>query len=813
MSRLTELIAKAKAKDPQFGADLEREFQAITQRLSFGLSFERHKPEAVELPQRQVRRGDKVRVLPPRGSTSVGDQRLWQVKRIVKGGKSHAELEALDSQTDQQMIALDDLIVVAEFRDTIYPGLISTGHVSNGDDSKPCHTVINGENYHVLKALTWTHRGKIDAIYIDPPYNTGAKDWKYNNDYVEADDQYRHSKWLAMMERRLLIAKELLNPADSVLIVTIDEKEYLRLGLVLEQVFPEARIQMVSITTNPKGASRPDMFARVDEFAFFVLIGDSAVSGIAVGDSQGQPVRWPYLRRSDEQSTRGHRPRQFYAVFVDPATSKITGVGDPLPHDVTRESILPPPGLVAVFPVRDDGVEMEWGLTGPSLMSAVRGGFARATPTNSMQPYAISYMTAPAISKIESGEYVVTGTREDGTKIVVAPGGRTTRPTTVWVESRYSAPDHGKKVLGSLLPARTFPYPKSLYVVEDSLRLFVANKQNAIILDFFAGSGTTAHAVMRLNKQDGGRRQCISVTNNEVAADEQKALREKNLRPGDLNWESLGICEYITKPRVKAAITGKTPDDIPIESDYQFGKIASKEKQRSFKQIGFVDPNNLDTASKKKQMVALIDHLPQSLVTEPCSFIVSDDEKHTASVLFEPNAKDGWLQALEGQEHITDFFIVTPDKKMFNAIKDQVSELLGPVIVNEEEKSPMASGFNENAEFFTLTYETPIAVSYQTAFARIAPLLWMRAGSLGRRISKAPASGWEVADTYGLLIELDKAAAFIKAARKAHLLRVAYVVTDDERRFQALARQLPDRVEPIRLYESYLTNFAFANGD
>ncbi|MFM8899860.1 MAG: DNA methyltransferase [Burkholderiales bacterium] len=224
MSRLTDLIAQAKAKDVQLGADLEREFKALSTRLPFGLNFERHSPEAVELPLRPIRKGDKVRVLPPRGSVKKGDQRLWQVNTIHKGQKT-AELELMGVETvETQTVSLADLVVVAEFRDTIYPGLVSTGKVERGGD-RPFHTVINGENYHVLKALTYTHRGKVDAIYIDPPYNTGAKDWKYNNDYVESDDQYRHSKWLAMMERRLLVAKELLNPADSVLIVTIDEKE------------------------------------------------------------------------------------------------------------------------------------------------------------------------------------------------------------------------------------------------------------------------------------------------------------------------------------------------------------------------------------------------------------------------------------------------------------------------------------------------------------------------------------------------------------------------------------------------------------
>jgi adenine-specific DNA-methyltransferase len=683
------------------GMDLEREFKALSSRLSFGLNFERHRPEEVELPRRPVRKGDKVRVLPERGSTAKGDQRLWLVRSVAKAkGKRIAHLE-LNGNTGPETrdVPVDDLVVVAEFRDYIYPGLVSTGKVGRGGD-KPFHTVINGENYHVLEALTYTHRGKVDAIYIDPPYNTGAKDWKYNNDYVEGEDLYRHSKWLAMMERRLKVAKQLLNPADSVLIVTIDEKEYLRLGMLLEQVFPETRIQMVSITTNPKGASRPDMFARVDEFAYFVLIGDSTVSGIVASDSQGQPVRWPYLRRSDDQSVRGHRPRQFYPIFVDPVTSKITGVGEPLAHDVARESIVPPPGVVAVFPVRDDGVEMEWGLTGPSLMRAVRGGFARATRANSLQPYAISYLTAPAISKVESGEYIVSGIREDGTKIVIAPGGKTTRPTTVWTESRHSAPDHGKKILGALLPTRSFPFPKSLYAVEDSLRLFVANKQNATVLDFFSGSGTTAHAVMRLNRQDGGHRQCICVTNNEVAADEQKALREQGLRPGDPEWEQWGICDYITKPRVAAAIIGLTPDGEPIKGDYKF----------------------------------------------------------------------------------TDEF-------------------------------PMSDGFEENAEFFTLTYETPVAVSHNLDFEKVAPLLWLRAGSRGRRIESLPDSGWELVDSYGLLTNLDRADLFCAAVEKADGLRVAYIVTNDDRRFQAIARTLPESVVPVRLYESYLTNFKFANGE
>jgi adenine-specific DNA-methyltransferase len=160
-----------------------------------------------------------------------------------------------------------------------------------------------------------------------------------------------------------------------------------------------------------------------------------------------------------------------------------------------------------------------------------------------------------------------------------------------------------------------------------------------------------------------------------------------------------GICDYITKPRIAAAITGTTPDNKPIKGDYKF----------------------------------------------------------------------------------TDEF-------------------------------PMSEGFDENAEFFTLSYETPVAVSHNVAFARIAPLLWMRAGSWGKRIDKLPDTGWAVVESYGLLTEPDLATPFLKAVRREPTLRMAYIVTDDDRRFQAIARRLPEGVEPVRLYESYLTNFAFANG-
>jgi adenine-specific DNA-methyltransferase len=461
---------------------------------------------------------------------------------------------------------------------------------------------------------------------------------------------------------------------------------------------------MVSSVINPKGTGRLTEFSRTDEYIFFVFMGPTSVPDKG-GNGKATEVRWRYLRRTDIESARGTKkggPAQFYPLYVNEQTHKIEQIGAPIPHHVDRNTVTKLQGCTTVFPIREeDGREMNWGLTGPSLKKALENGFVRVSKNENseLQPHVFSYLTAPNIKKIEKGILIKSELRADGSWTVSNPEGKSSRPTTAWQEKSHEAGAYGTSLLRALIPGRKFPFPKSLYAVEETLRYFVVNNPQAIILDFFSGSGTTAHAVTRLNRQDRGRRQCISVTNNEVAADEQAALRKAGLRPGDPDWEKWGICDYITKPRIAAAITGKTSDGEDIEGDYKF----------------------------------------------------------------------------------TDEF-------------------------------PMAQGFEENAEFFTLTYETPIAVNHNRAFARIAPLLWMRAGSEGRRIDQLPTPGWDVAETYGLLIDLDRAVPFCKAVEAKGTIRIAYIVTDDDRRFQSVARRLPGAVEPVRLYEAYLTNFRFSVG-
>src|SRR4051812_8371494 len=173
MSRLNDLLRELRAREPALARDLEREVAALADRRAFGLNFERHVPEAVELPGRKVRKGDKVRILPPRGQMpKKSDEKLWRIVGIDHSAGA-ATLELLagpsldpgapvigdgEARHDARAAALDDLVVVAEFRDSIYPGLVSTGKIERGG-SKPFHTVINAENFHALETLLFTHRG------------------------------------------------------------------------------------------------------------------------------------------------------------------------------------------------------------------------------------------------------------------------------------------------------------------------------------------------------------------------------------------------------------------------------------------------------------------------------------------------------------------------------------------------------------------------------------------------------------------------------------------------------------------------------
>ena len=256
MAKLEQLLAAI--EDSKLRAQLEKEVADLKSRASFGLVYERHLPETVIVGDTDpLEVGDHVR--PKQSANADEDFRV-----IALNGKK-ARLLSLKTG-DERDVPVAELLAIKRFGDPAYAGLTPLGAVSRSQ-SRPYHAVINGENFHSLQLLSFLYARQVDCIYIDPPYNTGSRDWTYNNDYVDDTDKYRHSKWLSFMEKRLHLAKGLLKPETGVLVVTVDEKEVHHLGMLLEQIFPNAIRQMVTIVINPLGQARKQELARVEEYA------------------------------------------------------------------------------------------------------------------------------------------------------------------------------------------------------------------------------------------------------------------------------------------------------------------------------------------------------------------------------------------------------------------------------------------------------------------------------------------------------------------------------------------------------------------
>lgn len=547
--------------DPALRERILQETNKLMKQKKFGLVFEEHLPECTPLYDVPIRVGSKVALK----TGYVSD--IYTVMNI------DGDTVMCDRREthEQKNFNLNELVVVAEFGEPIYPTLKQLDSVENAPGSDLWHTLIEADNYHALQLLEYLYAEKVDCIYIDPPYNTGAKDWKYNNDYVDSSDAYRHSKWLSMMEKRLKLAKKLLNPEDSVLIVTIDEKEYLHLGCLLEELFPESRMQMISDVINPRGTTREGSFSRTDEYLFIVQQGKNSVFYPSAGEKHY--VEWYRLRRTDFESRRGTikgGTQQFYPIYVDIKTEKIIKIGAPIPLEQSRFDVPKVDGAVPVFPVKNDGTEMNWGVTPETLKILLDNHFVRVRKNTKGKPqqYLIHYISYVQIDALKSGKANIEGYNPDGTAIVVEEEGHIIRPGSAWNIPTHNAGTYGSEILASVIGEKRFTFPKSLYSVADDLRYFLSQKPNALILDFFAGSGTTLHAVNLLNAEDSGHRQCIIVTNNEVSENEAKSLMKNGYKPGDDEWNNLGIARHVTWPRTVCSIKGRNIKGKTIKGTY-----------------------------------------------------------------------------------------------------------------------------------------------------------------------------------------------------------------------------------------------------
>jgi adenine-specific DNA-methyltransferase len=801
-NELQELLKEI--KDERLKSRLSAAVAELRKTKKFGLVFEEHLPELLPIYSAKVR--SQARVARRNGRLTE----TFIVQRVARGV---ATVIPEAGGSELQTIPVAELVVIKRFGEAIFPALRHVESVLRGGDA-PHHTLIEADNYHALQLLEWLYAGKVDCIYIDPPYNSGARDWKYNNDYVDGNDAWRHSKWLAFMERRLRLAKRLLNPRASALIVTIDEKEFSHLGLLLEQTFPEATIQMISSVINPKGVGRANEFSRTNEFIFMVWFGAATINPVEHTGRDKRDVEWQTFRRRDLASARGTKkggPAQFYPIYVGTASGRIEEVGEPLPHNVARESAPKRARCVSVFPIRPDGTEMNWAVTAPTFRERLAKGYARAGKhTGEPQPYIIQYLKSGPIDDIESGRVSAIGHNPDGSVIAVYEDNTKRTPTTQWNFGTHYAEHYGTKLLKDIVPNCEFPFPKSVYAVRDALGCFVANAPNALIVDFFSGSGTTLNAVTLLNAADGGRRRCILVTNNEVSADEADILRARHHQPGDAQWEKRGICRSITFPRCKFAIGGRRDDGTQLTGEYLIGRLEKQEGRRAIRSLDFATVEALKR-KRAREALAVAVGFPKSKVTEGESFLLSEGE--STAVLLDPDALDKFIeQGEEWAEGIETIYLPFPSGGAFNLAKQQVIEAWPPLIKTVEMKRPMKDGFAANLDYFRLDFLDRSMVESVGNLADILPALWMMAGCRGEL---PPCKGNEKMlffkdCPFAVLVEEGSIKRFLAKLEERRDVDWVFLVTNDQDSFSRMCEWLPEHIpaaQRVHLWRNYVDNF------
>ena len=667
MSTLNELIEQI--ENPDLRARVKAEVSRLNKQKKFGLVFEEHLPECTPLYEIPVKKGSTV-------ALKTGKVNETYTVLCIDDGEAVCERQ---DNHEKARFQINELVCVAKFGEPIYPYLAPIDSVCNAPDSSLWHTLIEADNFHALQLLVYLYGGKVDCIYIDPPYNTGAKDWKYNNDYVDSSDSYRHSKWLSMMQKRLNLAKKLLNPNDSVLIVTIDEKEYLHLGCLLEEMFPEARIQMVSVAIHSSGVARSE-FSRTDEYYFFVFMGSASPATVTLDDvwndgnvKRQDTVRWESLLRSGNNGRRIDRPNLFYPVLFNPDTESLVGFDNPVPLNTAGKDYVAPKGTIAVLPYASDGSEACWRISASKAKELIQQG-AFDWGSFKGKDTSLKYLKPGELEKIQRGDYQVVGRKDNGAMVISSENYRPKWvPGTQWHVSTHQAGGSGGSILvKTILGTKRFDFPKSLYAVHDAIRFFVANKPNALIVDFFAGSGTTLHAVNLLNAEDDGNRRCIMVTNNEVSADEVKDFLAKGIHPGDDEWNAKGIARFVTWPRTVCSIEGHDVNGKPLEGKYIGSDLemsAGFKANAAFFHLGFLDKNAVAVGRQFKELLPLlwmkagaVGPCPKLAMNKPLpEYLILPENKF--AVLIDENAFHPFAKELAKSSGIDVAYIVTDSER------------------------------------------------------------------------------------------------------------------------------------------------------
>lgn len=445
--------------------------------------------------------------------------------------------------------------------------------LDSAPEGSPNHILIEGDNLNALAALTYAYAGKIDVIYIDPPYNTGNKDFIYNDSFVDKDDSFRHSKWLSSMDRRLRIAKKLLSE-KGVMFISIDENEEAQLKMLCDKIYGENNhIATLPTIMNLKGNQDEFGFAGTHEYTHvYCLSRENCSIGYLpvedeelddwLSDDKGFYKKGANLKSTGVNAPKEKRPYLFYPILVNIETKVVSTISkDEYVRIYDKE-------LKLHDEVYLSQLQEKYESLGYTFLLPITGGKG------------MSWRWGWQKVKEEADEIIV---NINGIDVSLYKKQRpqlgdlpSKKPKSVFYRPEYSS-GNGKAELVSVLGENLFGYPKPLNLIIDFLR--ISAFKDSTILDFFAGSGTTLHATMQLNSEDGGHRKCILVTNNEN-----------------------NICEKVTYERNKRVINGYTNqkgEEVPG---------LTRNNLRYYK-TEFVPRDQSSSKSRRALMASLVDLL------------------------------------------------------------------------------------------------------------------------------------------------------------------------------------------------------------
>lgn len=447
--------------------------------------------------------------------------------------------------------------------------------VKSGD--QPTNLIVEGDNYHALSVLNYTHAKSVDVIYIDPPYNTEDTKWIYNNNYVDKNDAFRHSKWLSFMYKRLALSKGVLKD-DGVLICAIDKNEQAHLEVMLESLFTNHEIHTVTVVHNPRGVQGTN-FSYTHEYAIFVIPKGKKSIGHRKIDEKS--VDWRNLRDNGGESLREDARNCFYPIIIKEGI--IISFGDVVANGIhPRANEKQKDGSIYVYPIDVSGTERKWRYARQSVGKIK--DLLRAKQTK-------------GVWQIELGKNF--GIYR-----------------TVWQDARYDSNEFGTKLINKIVPKNGFDFPKSLWTTYDCIYAAAGDKKNAVILDYFAGSGTTGHAVLHMNKEDGGKRTCILVSSSEG-----------------------NIPTKVTFPRIKGVIEGY--EDIEgIPSNVRYFKTDFVDKQKTN------DQTRLALIERCTDMIRVRDNAFEYLINDAKLKLLSS-LSHNTAIIFDPHEIEGSFHEIE----------------------------------------------------------------------------------------------------------------------------------------------------------------------